>query len=341
MDVIPKVQDNQNLVVPSIQPFESEIVCVFEDALPEEKKSGFVTTLLSSYLQLWKSKLSVMVVITSLGAYLVTKQTLDMKALYLSIGTFLQAGCANSINEIMEVERDKKMNRTMGRPLCVGKIGKVHAAIQAVVVGTAGTYIIHRLVDPKTALLGLSNILIYDFMYTPMKPVHWINTWIGSINGCIPPLMGSVAASGDFCSDTAIYMFTTMYLWQISHFMAIGYKCRTDYKNGGYEMLPISNARVAAQQSMIHAWLFFPLLWYYSYKKVLPVPFTMFASYVNYIWLYEPSLEFLNNIDEKDSTEKANSLFWGSLKHLGVLFGAQAVAFCWEPLKNRVLSWFE
>lgn len=74
-----------------------------------------------------------------------------------------------SFNEIIEVERDKIMARTKNRPLCTNRISKFHAILQAVTVGAAGTWLLYKLTNPLTALLGLANIIIYTSVYTPSK----------------------------------------------------------------------------------------------------------------------------------------------------------------------------
>jgi len=109
------------------------------------------------------------------------------------------------------------MNRTKNRPLCLNKISKTHALIQSIFFGALGTYILYKKTNTTTSLLGLSNLFLYSFIYTPSKVMHWINTWIGTINGSIPPLMGAVAAGESITSYDSIYMFLSMYLWQISN----------------------------------------------------------------------------------------------------------------------------
>ena len=48
-----------------------------------------------------------------------------------------------------------------------------------------------------TAALGAANILLYAGVYTPLKQLHWLNTWVGAVVGAIPPLMGWAAARGE------------------------------------------------------------------------------------------------------------------------------------------------
>ena len=51
-------------------------------------------------------------------------------------------------------------------------------------------------VNPLTAGLGLLNLVLYAFVYTPSKRLSIANTWIGAVVGAIPPVMGWTAATG-------------------------------------------------------------------------------------------------------------------------------------------------
>lgn len=41
-----------------------------------------------------------------------------------------------------------------------------------------------------TAGLAASTLALYAFVYTPLKQIHPINTWVGAVVGAIPPLLG-------------------------------------------------------------------------------------------------------------------------------------------------------
>jgi protoheme IX farnesyltransferase len=184
--------------------------------------------LIRCYRELWKSNLSGLVVFTAGGAYYACGGTNWKEAATLCTGTFLQAACANSLNEIIEVERDKIMTRTKNRPLPTGRISKTHAILQAMVVGVGGTYLLYKFNNPMTAVLGAANIILYAGVYTPLKVKSILNTWVGTLNGSLPPLMGSAAATtGRLTDPVGLFLFGVMYLWQIPHFMAINYKCKS------------------------------------------------------------------------------------------------------------------
>ncbi|PHT47940.1 Protoheme IX farnesyltransferase, mitochondrial [Capsicum baccatum] len=81
--------------------------------------------------------------------------------------------------------------------------------------------------------LGASNLVFYAFVYTPLKQIHPINTWVGAIVGAIPSLLGRAVASGQV-SFNEMLLPAALYFWQIPYFMALEYMCHKDYADGGY-----------------------------------------------------------------------------------------------------------
>jgi len=285
--------------------------------------------------------LSSLVVFTTLGGYYASGgKILDWKStLALTTGTFLQAACANSLNELYEVDRDKIMTRTRNRPLPTGRISKGHALLQAIITGVGGSYLLYRFNNPLTCALGVANIVIYAGVYTPLKVVHWLNTWIGTVNGSLAPLMGSASVTNNVCDPSGLFLFGVMYLWQISHFMAIGYKCKFDYSRAGYEMLSISNPEHAATQALLHSAALFPMCYALPYYGVLPWWFAALSTPINYYLLLKPSIQFKRQVNY----ETATALFWRTLGHLPALFTTSVIAFCWQRglkgwLKKQVVD---
>lgn len=160
----------------------------------------------------------------------------------------MMAACsANAFNQIMEIANDARMKRTMRRPLPSGRIGLPHAVAFAASMGVVGVASLYYQTNALTAELGAANLLLYTLVYTPLKQVHWINTWVGAVVGAIPPLMGWAAAAGQIDAGGWI-MGALLYFWQIPHFMSLAFLCRQDYAAGRYKMLSLgdlSGRRVA------------------------------------------------------------------------------------------------
>jgi protoheme IX farnesyltransferase len=79
-----------------------------------------------------------------------------------------------------------------------------------------------------TAALGLGTIVLYAGVYTPLKQVSIVNTWVGAVVGAVPPLMGWAAAAGSLDVGAAI-LAAGLYFWQMPHFMALAWMWKADY----------------------------------------------------------------------------------------------------------------
>ncbi|KAJ4872951.1 Heme O synthase [Raphanus sativus] len=153
---------------------------------------------------------------------------------YTCAGTMMTAASANSLNQIFEISNDAKMKRTMKRPLPSGRIGVPHAVAFATIAGTSGACLLASKTYMMAAGLASANLVLYAFVYTPLKQLHPVNTWVGAVVGAIPPLLGWAAASGQISLNSLI-LPAALYFWQIPHFMALAHLCRNDYAAGGEE----------------------------------------------------------------------------------------------------------
>uniref|UniRef100_A0A0D9V1N8 Heme O synthase n=1 Tax=Leersia perrieri TaxID=77586 RepID=A0A0D9V1N8_9ORYZ len=194
------------------------------------------------YFELSKARLSALVVATSGAGYVLgSGNVVDIAGLcYTCAGTMMVAASANTLNQVFEIKNDAKMKRTMRRPLPSGRISPAHAAMWATTVGAAGTALLAWKANGMAAGLAASNLILYAFVYTPLKQIHPVNTWVGAVVGAIPPLLGWAAASSEL-SLNAMILPAALYYWQLPHFMALAYLCRNDYLAGGYRMLSFAD----------------------------------------------------------------------------------------------------
>ena len=79
--------------------------------------------------------------------------------------------------------------------------------------------------------LGASTLLLYTSVYTPLKRLSIVNTWVGSVVGALPPLMGWTAATGTL-DPGALILGGILYSWQFPHFNALSWNLRADYSRG-------------------------------------------------------------------------------------------------------------
>jgi protoheme IX farnesyltransferase len=207
-----------------------------------KKHKGGPPPITKAYFDLAKARLSLLVVTTTAAGFVAAggpiSPQLDVLAA-VTAGTFLCSASAGAMNQIIEVDRDRKMRRTQQRPLVSGVLSKQQATTAAVAWGMAGTSLLAVGTDPVTTALGVGNIALYAGLYTYTKPISIYNTWIGAVVGAIPPVMGWTAAThGSFLDVEALLLGSTLYLWQMPHFFALSFMHRVDYKRGGFQMVP-------------------------------------------------------------------------------------------------------
>jgi protoheme IX farnesyltransferase len=198
------------------------------------------------YLELSKSRIVLMVLITTSAGYLFAAHTVDpLLMLHALLGTALVAAGTNALNQYVEREHDARMHRTRTRPLPAGRITPRAALIFSSAVAVIGTVYLGLMVNWLTAGLGAFTLATYIFIYTPLKRVSTLNTLIGAVPGAIPPLMGWTAATNHLGAGGWI-IFGILFLWQLPHFMAISWLHREDYARGGFAMLAVRDTGGAA-----------------------------------------------------------------------------------------------
>jgi protoheme IX farnesyltransferase len=197
------------------------------------------------YLELSKSRIVLMVLMTTAAGYLIAAPRVDALVLmHALVGTALVAAGTNALNQYVEREHDAKMRRTRLRPLPDGRITPRAALTFSAGVAIIGTVYLGITVNWLTAALGAFTLTSYIFVYTPLKRVSTICTIIGAVPGAIPPLMGWTAATNHLGLGGWI-AFAILFFWQLPHFMALSWIYREDYSGAGFYMSSSSAARQA------------------------------------------------------------------------------------------------
>jgi len=209
------------------------------ETLPDPAAVAAAGNKVAAYVSLTKPRIVVMVLVTvGVGFLLGARGSAHPATLSLTLlGTALVAGGASTLNQWMERARDARMRRTANRALPRGRLGAVEAASFGVGLGLAGTAILLWGANWLAAAVAVSTLLLYVFVYTPLKPWTTLNTAIGAIPGALPPVIGWAAAT-ETLGIEAFSLFLIVFLWQFPHFLAIAWIYREDYARGGLKMLP-------------------------------------------------------------------------------------------------------
>ena len=226
----------------------------------------------AAFIELTKPRITFLILVsTALGYYLGNTGKFEFfNFLITIIGTTMLAGGAGAINHYIEKDMDMLMDRTKSRPIPSGLISSQTALYFGIIQSVLGFGLLLAFVNMLTALLGLLTIVLYIFVYTPLKMITWLNTTIGAVPGALPAL-GGWAASANELNPNAWILFAILFLWQHPHFYAIALMCKEDYKKAGFKMLPVieeDNNRTN-RQIIWHAFLLIPVSLFFVVTGVL------------------------------------------------------------------------
>ena len=237
-----------------------------------KRKPSPATSQLGAFFELTKPRITFLILVsTALGFYLGSQGKINSNQFaFTMVGTFLLAGGAGAINHFVEKDLDKLMDRTQSRPIPAGIISGKNALFFGVSITIIGFIILAALVNHLTAILGLITVLLYIFIYTPLKKITWLNTTVGAIPGAMPAL-GGWAASANALDPNAWILFSILFLWQHPHFYAIALMCKEDYKKAGFQMLPVieNESNRTNRQILWHAFLLIPVSLFFVVTGIL------------------------------------------------------------------------
>jgi protoheme IX farnesyltransferase len=268
---------------------------------------------IGDYLELSKSRIVLMVLMTTAAGYVIGAHPFDgMALLHALMGTALVAAGTNALNQYVERDLDAMMKRTRRRPLPGGRISPNGALLFSITIAVLGTLYLGFLVNWLTAFLGAFTLITYIFVYTPLKRVSTLCTVIGAIPGAVPPLMGWTAATGSLGTAGWI-IFGVLLFWQLPHFMAISWLYREDYGRAGFAMLSVSDddGKAVARHAIFYSIALLAV-------SVAPYFFGMagllylFVATLAGLWIFVSSLKFL----AERGAAPARSLFMTSKSYL-------------------------
>ncbi|MEM6883861.1 MAG: heme o synthase [Verrucomicrobiota bacterium] len=272
----------------------------------------------SSFPELVKSRLTLLVVITTAAGYAIAwgPNSSWLTLLHVLLGTSGVAAGAAVLNELLEIKADAKMGRTKDRPLPAGRINPQDALLLGSLLSGLGTAYLVVAVNYLSGALALLTLFIYIFIYTPMKRVSSWNTVVGAVPGALPPLIGWAAATNELNLESWLY-FGLQFCWQMPHFLAIAWLYRQDYQDGGFKMITDHDpdGKKTSFYSLAHTALLLPLtiatFWWGESSWI----FLVGASALALIYL-KPAIKFYQSPDNTT----AKPFFLMSLAYLPGLY---------------------
>ena len=200
-------------------------------------------SLLGDFSQLFKVRVTSLVVMTAwtgcyMGAAKSGVSSLSLSLFHALLGIGLTAAGAAALNEAIEHRIDAQMARTRNRPLPAKRMTLATGITAGLLAALLGPLYLAWTTNVLTAVLALLTATAYLALYTPLKKLSPISTFVGAFPGAMPPLLGWTAMRGALEWE-GIVLFTIVFVWQFPHFQSIAWLYREDYAAGGIRMLPV------------------------------------------------------------------------------------------------------
>ena len=194
------------------------------------------------YYELGKPKVVALIVFTAVvGMFLAVPGLPPLNALVFgTLGIGLAASSAAAINHVVDRGFDRKMARTMLRPIPTGHLTTGQALVYAGVLCVAAMAMLWWLVNPLTAVLTFASLIGYAVLYTVwLKHITPQNIVIGGAAGAAPPVLGWTAVTGQ-ADPHSLLLFLIIFAWTPPHFWALAIARREEYAKAGIPMLPVA-----------------------------------------------------------------------------------------------------
>jgi heme o synthase len=207
----------------------------------------------TAYTRLTKPRIVLLLLITTVPAMLLAAEGVPSIRLMLAtlVGGALAAGSANAINMYLDRDIDAIMRRTRQRPLPAHAIAPEPALRFGFVLGAIAFYLLAVAVNVLAALLALSAIAFYVFVYTMwLKRTTTQNIVIGGAAGAVPALVGWAAVTGTLAWP-AVVLFAIVFVWTPPHFWALALRFSGDYAAAGVPMLPVVRGEVETRRHIL------------------------------------------------------------------------------------------
>jgi protoheme IX farnesyltransferase len=209
----------------------------------QTSEAGATARLINDLRELFKVKVVALVLVTGWGGFYLGSiasgiTSVQRGLLDTLLGIGLVSAGAGALNEALERRTDARMKRTADRPMAAGRFSLAHGVLAGLGALALGAYWLLVQTNLLTVALALLTAFTYVAIYTPLKRVTALATFIGAFPGAMGPLLGWTAARGRI-EWPGVALFAILFVWQFPHFMSIAWLYRDDYAKAGIRMLPV------------------------------------------------------------------------------------------------------
>ena len=271
----------------------------------------------ADFLSLTKPRLNFLVLITTMvGFYLGAQEPSAGLIFHTLVGTALVAGAASVLNQVWERDTDGLMRRTRLRPLPDKRLRPAEGARFGLALAAIGLVELTAGANFRAAVVAAATLVSYVLAYTPLKRRTSLATIVGAVPGALPPVIGWAAATNTLSLHGWI-LFAIVFVWQMPHFLAIGWMFRDDYANAGIPLLPViePDGRSTGRQALIYAAALVPV-------SLAPVMLGMAGPWylAGALVLGGLMLTVAARFADQRTMPAARAMFFGSILYLPLLW---------------------
>ncbi|MBI4115523.1 MAG: protoheme IX farnesyltransferase [Candidatus Omnitrophica bacterium] len=272
---------------------------------------------LADFLEVTKLRLvSLVLWSVAVGFFLATDSPFSLSLFLKALGGIsLVAAGAMVLNQFLEMDADAKMKRTENRPLPSGRLKATEALFIGTLFSVAGLLVLGSQVNLLLDFLAGLTLIVYLFLYTPLKTQTPLCVWIGAIPGAMPPVLGWVARKGE-AGIEAWVLFLILLVWQLPHVLAISWVHKEDYVQAGFKMLPLGGnvEEKTGRRIVFYSLVLIPISLGPVLIKMNGALYLIGAMILG-IWFLASALKTHRNLDHR-----AKPFFRDSILYLSLLF---------------------
>jgi protoheme IX farnesyltransferase len=293
-------------------------------------EAGATATLIHDLRELFKVKVVALVLVTGWGGfYLGSMQSgissVQRGLLDTLLGIGLVSAGAGALNEVLERRIDARMKRTADRPMAAGRFSLAQGVLAGLGALALGAVWLAHSTNLLTVALALLTAFTYVAIYTPLKRVTALATFIGAFPGAMGPMLGWTAARGRI-EWPAVALFAILFVWQFPHFMSIAWLYREDYARAGIRMLPVvqPDGWSTVAEALFFAVLMIPVSLTPWLLGLASLPYAVLAVALGLLYLGY-TIRFariLRAVTEDEGRSSARDLLKVSVLYLPLLFTA-------------------
>ena len=214
--------------------------------------AGTQTSRIGDYFALLKPRVMSLVVFTAAtGLFSAPGEMAPLTAMAVIMLIAIGGGASGALNMWWDADIDAKMRRTANRPVPSGRISPADARNFGLMLSVLSVLLLWLMANLAAAAMLAFTIFFYVVIYTIWlkRSTPW-NIVIGGASGAFPPVIGWLAATGEF-AVAPVLMFGLVFMWTPPHFWSLALFMKDDYSRAKVPMLTVTHGRPSTRRQIL------------------------------------------------------------------------------------------